>query len=195
MCTSTSLNTTPQCVTFATSLGGGYRGAVLRTLYKGRQEKGGRLSGPLASMAPQHHVTAQRSSTSALPPAGVRSDPNRTEVHHRHSVEHGRGARQAAAVLQPAVPAALGQQLVLPDQEGQPGGRLSHAEAQNAQVIHPGPTGHVMLEDNVLSKAGIPLPKINVKTVRDFIRCQERLLNLRATKQPASISTAALPQS
>ncbi|XP_037619327.1 uncharacterized protein LOC119484539 [Sebastes umbrosus] len=58
----------------------------------------------------------------------------------------------------------------------------------------------ILVEDQVLCKAGIPLPKINIKTVRDFIRCQERLLNLRATKQPTglitkltSISSADLP--
>ena len=57
----------------------------------------------------------------------------------------------------------------------------------------------VLVEDPILSKAGIPLPKINIKTVRDFIRCQERLLNLNATRQPStitkttSISSADLP--
>ncbi|XP_076841988.1 uncharacterized protein LOC143486080 [Brachyhypopomus gauderio] len=57
----------------------------------------------------------------------------------------------------------------------------------------------VLVEDPVLCKAGIPLPKINIKTVRDFIHRQERLLNLHATKQPCtitktrSISTADLP--
>ena len=57
----------------------------------------------------------------------------------------------------------------------------------------------VLVEDPILSKAGIPLPKINIKTVRDFIRCQERLLNLNATRQPStitkttSISSAELP--
>ncbi|XP_048843326.1 uncharacterized protein LOC125715607 [Brienomyrus brachyistius] len=57
----------------------------------------------------------------------------------------------------------------------------------------------ILVEDPVLCKAGIPLPKINTKTVRDFIRRQERLLNMRATKQPltitktTSISSADLP--
>ncbi|KAJ8370303.1 hypothetical protein SKAU_G00103350 [Synaphobranchus kaupii] len=57
----------------------------------------------------------------------------------------------------------------------------------------------ILVEDPVLCKAGIPLPKINVKTVRDFIHRQERLLNLHATKQPStitkttSISSADLP--
>ena len=52
----------------------------------------------------------------------------------------------------------------------------------------------VSVEDSILSKAGIPLPKINIKTVRDFIRCQERL---NATRQPSTItkttSSAELP--
>lgn len=57
----------------------------------------------------------------------------------------------------------------------------------------------ILVEDPILCKAGIPLPKVNVKTVRDFIRHQERLLNLHATKQSsmitktASISSADLP--
>ncbi|KAJ4948955.1 hypothetical protein JOQ06_020476 [Pogonophryne albipinna] len=57
----------------------------------------------------------------------------------------------------------------------------------------------VLVDDPILCKAGFPLPKINVKTVRDFIRAQERLLNLRATDQPAmlskttSVSSADLP--
>ncbi|XP_048881499.1 uncharacterized protein LOC125748878 [Brienomyrus brachyistius] len=57
----------------------------------------------------------------------------------------------------------------------------------------------ILVEDPVLCKAGIPLPKINTKTVRDFIRRQERLLNMRATKQPltvtktTSISSVDLP--
>ncbi|XP_044072927.1 uncharacterized protein LOC122885638 [Siniperca chuatsi] len=57
----------------------------------------------------------------------------------------------------------------------------------------------ILVEDPVLCKAGIPLPKINITTVQDFIRCQERLLNLHATKQPStitkttSISSADLP--
>ncbi|XP_017564809.1 uncharacterized protein LOC108434293 isoform X2 [Pygocentrus nattereri] len=46
----------------------------------------------------------------------------------------------------------------------------------------------ILVEDPVLCRAGIPLPKINIKTVRDFIRRQERLLNLHATKQPATIT-------
>ncbi|XP_041941359.1 uncharacterized protein LOC121704885 [Alosa sapidissima] len=46
----------------------------------------------------------------------------------------------------------------------------------------------VLVDDPVLSKAGIPLPKINVKTVRDFIRQQERLVNFHATRQPSVIS-------
>ncbi|KAA8577917.1 hypothetical protein FQN60_017508, partial [Etheostoma spectabile] len=46
----------------------------------------------------------------------------------------------------------------------------------------------VLVDDPVLCKAGIPLPKINTKTVRDFIRQQERLVNLHATRQPAVIS-------
>ncbi|XP_062393662.1 uncharacterized protein LOC134082044 [Sardina pilchardus] len=57
----------------------------------------------------------------------------------------------------------------------------------------------VLVEDPVLCKAGIPLPKLNTKTVRDFIRQQERLVNLHATRQPAvtsktaSVSCAQLP--
>ncbi|KAJ4921702.1 hypothetical protein JOQ06_002002, partial [Pogonophryne albipinna] len=57
----------------------------------------------------------------------------------------------------------------------------------------------VLVDDPVLSKAGFPLPKINIKTVRDFICAQECLLNLRATNQPAmlskttSVSSAHLP--
>ncbi|KAK1895879.1 Polyketide synthase-nonribosomal peptide synthetase hybrid himA, partial [Dissostichus eleginoides] len=39
----------------------------------------------------------------------------------------------------------------------------------------------VLVDDPVLCKAGFPLPKINIKTVRDFIRAQERLLNLHIT--------------
>ncbi|KAK1889506.1 Protein PRR14L [Dissostichus eleginoides] len=46
----------------------------------------------------------------------------------------------------------------------------------------------VLVDDPVLSKAGFPLPKINIKTVRDFIRAQERLVNLLATNQPAMLS-------
>ena len=52
---------------------------------------------------------------------------------------------------------------------------------------------------SILSNAGIPLPKINGKTVRNFIHRQERLLNFHATKQPCtitkitSISEADLP--
>lgn len=46
----------------------------------------------------------------------------------------------------------------------------------------------VLVDDPILCKAGIPLPKINTKTVRDFIRQQERLVNLHATRQPAVIS-------
>lgn len=33
----------------------------------------------------------------------------------------------------------------------------------------------ILVEDPVLSKVGIPLPKINIKTVCDFIRRQEKL--------------------
>ncbi|XP_039475094.1 uncharacterized protein LOC120442544 [Oreochromis aureus] len=57
----------------------------------------------------------------------------------------------------------------------------------------------ILVEDAVLCKAGIPLPKINIKTVRDFICQQERILNLHATKHPSiltkitSISSAHLP--
>lgn len=40
----------------------------------------------------------------------------------------------------------------------------------------------ILAEDPVLSKLGVSLPIINTKTVCDFIRCQERLLNLQATK-------------
>lgn len=46
----------------------------------------------------------------------------------------------------------------------------------------------VLVDDPILCKAGIPLPKINTKTVRDFIRQQERLVNLHATRQPVVIS-------
>lgn len=58
----------------------------------------------------------------------------------------------------------------------------------------------ILVEDPVLSKMGIPLPKINSKTVRDFIRRQERLVNLQATKMPSlvilkttSVSSEELP--
>ncbi|KAI4795786.1 hypothetical protein KUCAC02_029652 [Chaenocephalus aceratus] len=57
----------------------------------------------------------------------------------------------------------------------------------------------VLVDDPILCKAGFPLPKINIKTVQDFIRAQERLLNLRVTEQPAmlskttSVSSADLP--
>ncbi|XP_074467496.1 uncharacterized protein LOC141753071 [Sebastes fasciatus] len=47
----------------------------------------------------------------------------------------------------------------------------------------------ILVEDPVLCKAGIPLPKLNIQTVRDFIRRQERLLNLHATKQPTALIT------
>ncbi|KAL7873623.1 hypothetical protein AOLI_G00126940 [Acnodon oligacanthus] len=48
----------------------------------------------------------------------------------------------------------------------------------------------ILVEDPVLCKAGIPLPKINLKTVRDC----ERLLNLCATiTKTSSISYADLP--
>ena len=45
----------------------------------------------------------------------------------------------------------------------------------------------ILVEDPVLSKLGIPLPKINSKCVRDFIRRQERLINYNATKQSTKI--------
>jgi len=58
----------------------------------------------------------------------------------------------------------------------------------------------ILLEDPVLSKVGIPLPKINIKTVRDFIRRQEKLINLQSTRMPSatvlkttSISSKNLP--
>ncbi len=58
----------------------------------------------------------------------------------------------------------------------------------------------VLLEDPVLSKVGIPLPKINIKTVRDFIHRQEKLINLQSTRMPSatvlkttSISSKILP--
>ncbi|XP_045930246.1 uncharacterized protein LOC123986169 [Micropterus dolomieu] len=57
----------------------------------------------------------------------------------------------------------------------------------------------ITVEDPVLCKAGVPLQRITIKTVQDFIRRQERLLKLHATKQPstrtkiASISSADLP--
>ncbi|KAL0963546.1 hypothetical protein UPYG_G00307790 [Umbra pygmaea] len=57
----------------------------------------------------------------------------------------------------------------------------------------------VLVEDPILCKAGLPLPKINTKTVRDFIRQQERLVNLHAIRQPAvipknsSVSSEELP--
>ncbi|XP_056598698.1 uncharacterized protein LOC130417277 [Triplophysa dalaica] len=58
----------------------------------------------------------------------------------------------------------------------------------------------ILLLDPVLSKVGIPLPKINIKTVRDFIRRQERLINLQSTKPPSatisktsSVSSKDLP--
>ncbi len=44
----------------------------------------------------------------------------------------------------------------------------------------------VLLENPVLSKVGIPLPKINIKTVRDFIRRQEKLINLQSTRMPSA---------
>ena len=43
----------------------------------------------------------------------------------------------------------------------------------------------VLVDDPVLSKVGIPLPKINSKTVRDFIHRQERLANYHSTKTPS----------
>ncbi|KAJ8370301.1 hypothetical protein SKAU_G00103290 [Synaphobranchus kaupii] len=52
----------------------------------------------------------------------------------------------------------------------------------------------ILVEDLVPCKAGIPLQKINVKTVRDFIHHQERFLNLHATKQPSTITkTTSIP--
>ncbi|XDV45331.1 hypothetical protein PO909_013447 [Leuciscus waleckii] len=58
----------------------------------------------------------------------------------------------------------------------------------------------ILVEDPVLSKVGIPLPKINIKTVRDFIRRQEKLINLQSTRMPSatvlkttSISSKNLP--
>ncbi|ROL47960.1 hypothetical protein DPX16_0139 [Anabarilius grahami] len=58
----------------------------------------------------------------------------------------------------------------------------------------------ILAEDPVLSKLGVPLPKINTKNVSDFIRRQERLLNLQATKMPSatiskttSVSSKELP--
>lgn len=45
----------------------------------------------------------------------------------------------------------------------------------------------ILVEDPVLSKAGIPLSKINTKTVRDFIHRQERLVNLHSTKMPSTV--------
>ncbi|XP_077083726.1 uncharacterized protein LOC143736855 isoform X2 [Siphateles boraxobius] len=59
----------------------------------------------------------------------------------------------------------------------------------------------VLVDDQILCKAGIPLPKINTKTVRDFIRQQERLVNLHDTRQSAviskttSVSSEELPSS
>ncbi|CAM4515114.1 unnamed protein product [Leuciscus chuanchicus] len=44
----------------------------------------------------------------------------------------------------------------------------------------------ILVEDPVLSKVGIPLPKINIKTVRDFIRRQEKLINLQSTRMPSA---------
>ncbi|XP_016358639.1 uncharacterized protein LOC107701190 [Sinocyclocheilus anshuiensis] len=44
----------------------------------------------------------------------------------------------------------------------------------------------VLVEDPVLSILGIPLPKIDTKTVCDFIRRQERLVNLRSTELPSA---------
>ncbi|XP_059392166.1 uncharacterized protein LOC132124989 [Carassius carassius] len=42
----------------------------------------------------------------------------------------------------------------------------------------------VLVEDPVLSKLGIPLAKIDTRTLCDFIRSHERLVNLRSTKPP-----------
>lgn len=47
----------------------------------------------------------------------------------------------------------------------------------------------ILVEDQVLSKAGIPLQKLNSKTVRDFTQQQERLLNLHSTTQPKMLTT------
>lgn len=45
----------------------------------------------------------------------------------------------------------------------------------------------VMVEDPVLSKLGMPLPKINRKCVRDFLRRQEALASTNATNQGVTI--------
>ncbi len=58
----------------------------------------------------------------------------------------------------------------------------------------------ILVDDPILGTIGIPLPKVNSKCVRDFIRKQERLINFQSTRQPTgitkclqSISSADLP--
>lgn len=80
-----------------------------------------------------------------------------------------------------------------------PRGSRTSPEKKNVVKAYERIQHWILIDDPVLAKAGIPLPKINTKTVRDFIRQQERLLNLRATTQPStvgktsSISSADLP--
>ncbi|KAI7790715.1 hypothetical protein IRJ41_012298 [Triplophysa rosa] len=47
-------------------------------------------------------------------------------------------------------------------------------------------SAHPPAFEDACSKLGIPLPKMNTKTVRGFIRRQERLLNLQSTKIPSA---------
>ena len=48
----------------------------------------------------------------------------------------------------------------------------------------------ILVEDPVLSKLGIPLPKINSKCVRDFIRRLERLINTMPPNSPQRLYVA-----
>jgi hypothetical protein len=47
----------------------------------------------------------------------------------------------------------------------------------------------VLVEDPILSKLGIPLPKINTKCIRDFMRRQEALASSHSTAQGSAIQT------
>ena len=49
----------------------------------------------------------------------------------------------------------------------------------------------VTVDDNILSKMGIPLAKINTKCVRDFVKRQEALAGANFTPQPSMLSRKA----
>lgn len=53
----------------------------------------------------------------------------------------------------------------------------------------------VLVQDSVLCKVGIPLPEITLKTVCDFIRHQETLINMKATRMPSSMILKTEPVS